>query len=66
MPISFNDDRTIYSVAYGTLTTMLSQSSVGIHYGKPFRIPMVFIPMTILGYACCTGLDMGLSKTTQK
>lgn len=66
MPISFNDDRTIYSVAYGSLMTMLSQSSIGIHYDKPFRFPIVFIPMTIVGYAYCTCMGIGINQTKQK
>lgn len=66
MPISFTDNRTIYSVTYGALCTTLSQSKGGIYYERPKFIPLVFIPFALLGYAFCTALDIGVEKEKKK
>ena len=66
MPISFTDNRTIYSVAYGAICTVASQSMGGSYYNRPSYIPLVFVTATLVAYAACTALDIGLEKTKQK
>lgn len=66
MPISFSDNRTIYSVAYGALCTGVSQGVGGLYYNRPSCIPLVLIPATLLAYAMCTAFDIGVEKTKEK